>query len=79
MNFIILKKRKMPRIARIVVPEIPNWSLYLSEPTQKELLERFRKHDRTGRPLGDDDFIMKLEGMTGLSLKKQKPGPKSKN
>lgn len=59
--------------------EIPDWSLYLSEPTQKELLERFRKHTRTGRPLGNNDFIKKLEGMTGLSLMKQKPGPKRQN
>ncbi len=49
------------------------------EPTQKELLKSFRLHSKTGRPLGGDEFVQKLEKMTGRSLKKLKPGPKKNN
>jgi len=61
------------------VQEIPDWSSYLAEPTRKELLERFRRHAYTGRPLGGVDFITKLENLTGRNLKKKKPGPKKRN
>ncbi len=58
---------------------IPEWKRYLEEPTNKEMLMSFRKHSRTGRPMGGADFIEKLEVITGRSLKKLKPGPKKKN
>ena len=57
---------------------MPEWKRYLEEPTSKEMLESFRQHSRTGRPLGGADFIEKLEGITGRNLKKLKPGPKKK-
>jgi putative transposase len=31
---------------------------------------------RTGRPLGDEAFIDRIEGLSGRSLKPQKRGPK---
>ena len=34
-------------------------------------------HVRTGRPLGDEAFIARLERETGRTLARQKPGPKS--
>ena len=34
--------------------------------------------ERTGRPIGDNDFIEKLEKITGRHLKPRKPGPKPK-
>ncbi len=60
------------------IQEIPDWSKYLSKPTQKELIEDFRRHSRTGRPMGNTDFITQLEARTGRCLKKKKPGPKKK-
>jgi putative transposase len=33
-------------------------------------------HERTGRPLGDELFLDRLEEVTGRRLKRQKPGPK---
>lgn len=41
-------------------------------------VELFRRHERTGRPIGDDAFIGKLEHLCHRSLVPQKPGPKSK-
>jgi hypothetical protein len=40
-------------------------------------LESLRAHKRTGRPLGDERFIAKLEGLAGPLLHRQKSGPKS--
>ena len=31
---------------------------------------------RTGRPLGSEEFILRLEALTGKRLRRQKPGPK---
>ena len=36
------------------------------------------RHVRTGRPLGDDAFVERLEAATGRPLKRRKPGPKPK-
>jgi len=38
----------------------------------------FRKHERTGRPLGENSFIEKIESLLDRKLKPQKPGPKKK-
>jgi len=37
-----------------------------------------RRHERTGRPLGDAGFIARLESQLGRFLRKCKPGPKRK-
>jgi len=39
----------------------------------------FRKHERTGRPLGFDSFIATMELLLGRKLKPKKPGPKNKD
>ena len=41
-------------------------------------MKTFRKHERTGRPLGDENFIEKVEGLLDRKLKPPKPGPKKK-
>jgi hypothetical protein len=38
----------------------------------------FQKHERTGRPLGDDSFAKMLMGMAHRLLRQQKPGPRDK-
>jgi len=51
----------------------------------RELLEsggadgdRLLRHQRTGRPLGDEAFIERCERDTGRKLKKKKPGPRKR-
>ncbi len=39
-------------------------------------LGAIRKHERTGRPLGKDNFLSLLEEKIGRISKKQKSGPK---
>lgn len=57
---------------------INNWEEYLSQKDEGESQELLRKHGRTGRPLGKEDFIKNLEIKTGRVLIKRKPGPKPK-
>jgi putative transposase len=51
-----------------------DWRRYLSQTDREEDLARFRRHERTGRPVGSDDFIKNLEAATGRSLKPGLPG-----
>ena len=51
-----------------------DWPLYLQETE----LELFRRHERTGRPLGGAEFINRLEIQCSRSLTPGKPGPKRK-
>ena len=39
---------------------------------------RIRRATRTGRPLGDEEFVTGLERRLGRELKRRKPGPKEK-
>lgn len=52
-----------------------DWNSYLRESE----LDLFRRHERTGRPLGDALFIQKLEHICKRSLTPGKPGPKIKD
>jgi len=61
-------------VSDALTPYISDWASYLSE-SESDL---FRKHERTGRPLGSDDFIMGLESRFNRTFMPQKPGPKRK-
>lgn len=52
-----------------------DWKTYLQE-AQAYTGNDFEKHERTGRPLGDESFIEKAERLLQRDLKKKKPGPK---
>ncbi len=57
-----------------MLDDIADWPTFLLEDTQP--LSEIRKHTRTGRPLGSEAFIERLEQLTGRSLHLMKPGPK---
>jgi len=40
---------------------------------------RLRKAESIGRPLGDDDFLLRIERITERRLRPDKRGPKSKS
>ena len=61
-----------PLLAMIKSP----WKKFLSVDIHKSEMDLFRKHERTGRPIGDDAFIERLERLLDRSLKLKKPGPK---
>ncbi len=52
-----------------------DWKTYLKE-AQVNTDDEFRKHEKTGRPLGKEKFIEKAERLLQRELKKKKPGPK---
>jgi len=49
---------------------------FLRQPVSEVKVTNIQKYERTGRPIGSEQFINKLELEIGRSLKKQKPGPK---
>ena len=59
--------RVAPMLARV-----PDWARFLATPG--EAID-FRKHEKTGRPLGDDTFVDALERAVGRALRPRKPGP----
>ncbi len=55
---------------------IPDWRELLASDQPAEEYETLRRHERTGRPLGNADFVEKVENVTARVLRRQKPGPK---
>jgi len=65
--------RTKPLLAMIKSP----WKKFLSVGIQESEMDLFKKHERTGRPIGDDAFIDRLERLLDRPLKPKKPGPKA--
>ncbi|MDH5748880.1 MAG: transposase, partial [Rhodospirillales bacterium] len=55
-----------------------DWAAFLAGGLGEEEYGALRNHEHTGRPLGDERFIERLETTLGRPLKKKKPGPKRK-
>jgi len=55
---------------------IANWAEFLRQRDQPSAIRDMGGHARTGRPLGDDAFLLRLEKITGRALRKSKPGRK---
>ncbi|MFC1737266.1 hypothetical protein ACFL1X_14235 [Candidatus Hydrogenedentota bacterium] len=53
---------------------VPQWEEYLATPLDSEETETLRSHERTGRPVGDEDFVIALEERCGREIRKKKPG-----
>lgn len=58
--------------------EITDWKTYLQEPLDEEKIAQLRTHTKTGRPLGNEKFIQKLEKKLGIKITIEKPGRKRK-
>ena len=57
---------------------VNNWQGLLKSDVTAEEKMTIRSHERTGRPVGSDRFIKRLERITNRTLKKQKPEPKKR-
>lgn len=55
---------------------VRNWRELLCSAVSEEELREYRAHERTGRPLGDEDFVRRLEQKLGRVLHRKKPGRK---
>jgi putative transposase len=56
---------------------VGDWGLLLAAETAAEDAEAMRRHERTGRPLGEEGFIGRLEESLSRRLRRGKPGPKA--
>ncbi len=61
----------------LVVSKVADWKKYLLEAVQKDVLNNFKRHENSGRPLGPIEFLKNLEAKLGIQLIPRKPGPKS--
>lgn len=74
------RAEKDDRLVRVapLLEFVDSWTDFLAEGGDNEGIERLRRSQKTGRPLGDEQFIKRLERITGRTLLLQKPGPKPK-
>jgi putative transposase len=56
---------------------VNDWRIYLSSEKENEF-NTIRKATKTGRPAGNNDFIMAMEDLTGRVLRRAKPGRKKR-
>jgi putative transposase len=54
------------------------WERFLAVDTPEDDMALLRKHERTGRPLGEDSFVDRVERLLDRRLKPRRPGPKRK-
>jgi len=60
-----------------MLDRVNDWESYLIESQEShEAHQSIRLHSRTGRPLGDSQFIESLESLTGKTLAPKRPGRK---
>ncbi len=57
---------------------IGNWAEYLAGQEDEALAEALRRHERTGRVLGSEEFVETLEGTLARPLKPDKRGRRPK-
>ncbi len=62
---------------RSMLDRVDRWNAYFSDAIKLDKEELIELHARTGRPLGNPDFIRKLEFITGEQLAPKRPGRKS--
>lgn len=60
-----------------LLARVGNWREFLSL-SEEEEINLFRRHERSGRPLGSESFVDRLEGGLARLLRPQKRGPKPK-
>ncbi|MDA8388765.1 MAG: transposase [Nitrospiraceae bacterium] len=53
---------------------IKNWAAYLREGEDEKDLTAIRENTKTGRPCGDEFFVIKIENMLGRQLRRSKGG-----
>ena len=57
---------------------VDDWASFLSQDLSESEMDMLRNHERTGRPLGEKEFIIQIEKALGRTLQPKKPGPKPK-
>ena len=63
---------------RLINDIVSDWKEFLGLEPSNEDIKTLQRHERTGRPLGDESFITSLEKSIGRLLKSKKSGRKLK-
>jgi len=72
-----IKRRPDPIIEDCCLSDkIKDWGSFLAEGVSEAEVRLLQKHASTGRPLGDQGFIERLEKLTGRKIAPQRRGPK---
>ncbi len=71
-------KDKLAKTQPLIQQVDKDWSEFLAESVESKMRSRLQKHERTGRPVGNIQFIESLEKSLGMALKPKKPGRKPK-
>jgi len=64
--------------ARPLLKLVPRRAKYLSSDTGAEAIRRFHRHEATGRRVGSDWFLARLERIADRLLRPQRPGRKKR-
>ena len=63
---------------RPMLKRVEDWKAYLTVGLSEEEAALIRTHEHTGRPLGSESFLERLEAKLGRALKKKKDPQKKK-
>jgi putative transposase len=63
---------------RPLLEPVRDWEAFIGEADDEKFNELLRGHASTGRSLGPDSFVEPVERLLARSLKRKKPGPKSR-
>ncbi len=66
----------MVRVAPLL-DRVPDWREFLTEACEAEA-DVWRRHERTGRPLGEPAFLDRIEAILGRVVRPAQRGPKPK-
>jgi putative transposase len=61
-----------------LLERVKDWRAFLMEALPPEEAEVLRRHERTGRPLGEAGFVDRIERLLGRVVHPAKRGPKPK-
>jgi putative transposase len=64
---------------RPMLDRVADWSAYLLDGDCDAELDRLRRNTRTGRPLGDDQFVDTAERLSGRTLRPKRAGRRKKD
>jgi putative transposase len=65
-------------VARVspLLERVKDWRAFLTDALSAEEVELLRRHERTGRPLGESAFLARIERRLGRIVQPAKRGPK---
>ena len=67
---------KLVKVEPLLSLIMGDWRSFLTEAISSGEYDGIRKHEKTGRPLGDISFVSHLENLLGRELRPRKPGRK---